>query len=390
MKRGTSGIYLAGFLQGAVFVLIPALGSTLRSAPYNLSSATYGMLYFPEIIGAILAALAAGSIHARIGGGGLFRLGALCNGGAMALLTAAYFTHGLPVVWLLLAETLMLGIGFGLTNTAINRAASLLFSGHAAGAVTLLNALIGGATAVSPIVMAGFAHHLVWVLWPVVLLAGWLILLVLPTVADTGHEIGGLRAWHRSMLPFAAAVLVYAICEGSFASWANVLISVNRGLPAADGALALSLFWAGMTAVRIILGAIPDAVLPRRPMLLLSPIAMAACFLAIPHCQSASALIALFAAAGMACGVYYPYSMAYGIAAHGEEGTQMAGLLVGALMVGEGVGSFGLGPLQQVVPLGDIYTLSVVWALPLVWLAWRNSRAARKAANVRTDVAGSR
>ena len=69
--------------------------------------------------------------------------------------------------------------------------------------------------------------------------------------------------------------------------------------------------------------------------------------------------------------------MAYGIAAHPEEGTQMAGLLVGALMVGEGIGSFGLGPLQDLLSLDHIYDLSALWAIPLFWLAWRNSRPAR-------------
>jgi MFS family permease len=90
-------------------------------------------------------------------------------------------------------------------------------------------------------------------------------------------------------------------------------------------------------------------------------------------------LILAFAAAGAACGIYYPYSMAYGIRAHPREGTQMAGLLVGALMVGEGIGSAGLGPLQNLLSLNSIYTLSGLWGFPLLFLAWRNSRAAQPA-----------
>lgn len=374
MKRGTTGVYLAGFLQGAAFVLIPALGPTLRNAPYALSNATYGLLYFPEIIGAILAALAAGTIHRQLGGRGLFRLGALCNAAAMALLVSAAFARGAPVVGLLLAETLLLGVGFGLTNAAINRAAALLFADAPAAAVTILNAVIGGATAVSPLILEGFRGLAAWVLWPALLLALWLLLLPLPTVADAGAELGGLHAWRRSMLPFALAVLVYAICEGSFGSWANIMVSVDRGLTPAAGALALALFWAGMTVARFILGAVPGRVLPRELVYRIAPLGVAACFLVIPAIHSAAGLIGAFAAAGVACGIYYPYSMAYGIAAHPEEGTQLAGLLVGALMVGEGIGSFGLGPLQHVVPLADIYRLSAIWAVPMLWLAWRNSR----------------
>ncbi|MEB8522731.1 MFS transporter, partial [Acidithiobacillus ferriphilus] len=96
MKRGTTAVFCAGFLQGAAFVLIPALGTTLRSAPYDMSNATYGLLYFPEIIGAVFAAISAGAIHKRLGSAGLFRLGALTNAVAMALLVAAFFTSGLP------------------------------------------------------------------------------------------------------------------------------------------------------------------------------------------------------------------------------------------------------------------------------------------------------
>lgn len=375
MKRGTTAVFCAGFLQGAAFVLIPALGTTLRSAPYDMSNAIYGLLYFPEIIGAVFAAISAGAIHKRLGSAGLFRLGALTNAVAMALLVAAFFTSGLPIVLLLLAETFMLGTGFGLTNAAINRAASLLFAGAAAAAVTILNAVIGGATAVSPIILDGFQHWVSWVLWPVVILALWLCLLLLPLAKDhDNQELGGMRAWRRSMTPFAMAVVIYAICEGSFGSWANVLVSVDRHLPPATGALALSLFWGGMTVARFIFGTIPNHWIHRRLAYLLAPLGMAICFVVIPHLQSATGLLMAFTSAGIACGIYYPYSMAYGIAAHPKEGTQMAGLLVGALMIGEGIGSSGLGPLQQWESLGKIYTFSALWAIPLLWLAWRNSR----------------
>ena len=376
MKRGTSAVYAAGFLQGAVFVLIPALGPILRAAPYRLSDAAYGMLYIPEIVGAIIAALAAGSVREHFGGAWLFRLGVLSNAAAMALLAAAYFVKGETTVVLLLAETLLLGVGFGVTNASINRTASFLFAGAATTAVTLLNAVIGGATAVSPLILEAIQKVWSWALWPGVLGGLWLLVLLLPKAEDIGKERSGLRAWHVTMLPFAAAVLVYAVAEGSFGSWVNVLVTVDHHLSTGTGALALSLFWGGMTIARFALGAIPDHLLPRRKVYLMAPLGMGACFLLIPHIDSAAGLIGAFTAAGMSCGIYYPYSMAYGIASHRDEGTQMAGLLVGALMVGEGIGSFGLGPLQKIVSLGTIYSWSSVWALPLLWLAWRNSRPA--------------
>lgn len=375
MKRGTTAVFAAGLLQGAAFVLIPSLGSILRGAPYALSNAAYGLLYFPEIIGAVLAALAAGSVHQRLGARGLFRLGAALNGAAMALLVAASFFAGPALMATLLAETLLLGAGFGFTNAAINRSASLLFAGAAAAAVTILNAVIGAATAVSPILLNTGVHLLSWALWPAVLLLLWFALPLLPLAEESEHrEFGGLGAWRRSMMPFAVAVMIYAVCEGSFASWANVLVTVDRHLSAGTGALALSLFWGGVTLARFSLGVILDRDVSRRWGLLLAPLGMGACFLLIPHLQSATALLGAFAGAGLACGIYYPYTMSYGIRAHGREGTQMAGLLVGALMVGEGIGSFGLGPLQNLFSLNGIYTASALWSLPLMFLAWRNTR----------------
>ncbi|WP_308387991.1 MFS transporter [Acidithiobacillus sp. AMEEHan] len=376
MQRGTIAVFSAGFLQGAAFVLIPALGRILHNAPYDLSNGSYGMLYFPEIIGAILAALSAGAVHRRLGARGLFRVGALVNAFAMACLVLAFFVTGSALIWILLAETLLLGIGFGLTNAAINRAVSLLFSGAAAAAVTLLNAVIGGATAVSPMALHLATAWGAWVLWPALLVLLWLGLqaLALPDESKADRqELGGIRAWRRSMWPFFVGVVIYAICEGSFGSWANVLVSVDQHLSATTGALALSLFWGGMTVARFVLGAIPATWL-QRPVFLLAPIGMAACFLWIPALHSGSDLILAYALAGAACGIYYPYSMSYGIQAHPKEGTQMAGLLVGALMIGEGIGSTGLGPLQNWIPLDQIYRFSALWAIPLLYFAWRNSR----------------
>ena len=373
MRRGAVAIYSAGFLQGSAFVLVPALGNILHRAPYDLSNSAYGLLYFPEILGAIAAALAAGVLLLRFGTAGLFRLGAMANAAAMALLVAAFFAHGTLVVILLLTETLMLGIGFGLTNAMINRAASRLFQNSATGAVTILNAVIGGATAISPLLLTGFGHVLAWALWPALLCLAWLTLPLLPEPEDNTAELGGLHAWRPSMLPFATAVLLYAICEGSFGSWATVLVSVDHHLPAATGALALSLFWGGMTVARFAFGAI-DHFIRRRLLYQVVPLGIAACFLVIPELRSGIEFLLGFAVAGAACGIYYPYSMSYGIASHPQEGTQMAGLLVGSVIIGEGIGSFALGPLEHWLSLATIYHLSALWAIPLMVLAWYNSR----------------
>jgi fucose permease len=354
-------------------VLLPALGATFEQAPYRFSSAGYGLLYFPEILGAIGSALWAGTLRRRWGEGVLFRLGAGANLLALAFLSAAFFARGTVAYGAVLAETICLGLGFGLANTALNHLTASLFPDRETRAITLLNAVIGGATAVSPLLLHVLAAPAGWVAWPLLLALAWIILIARPPPVASVPVARTRAPWR---LPVAAglAVLLYAIVEGSFGSWAAVFVSVNRALPVTDGALALSLFWASMTGTRLLLGAIPDRILSRRVCYLASPLGIALCFLVLPALRGAPALIAAFAAAGIATGIYYPYTLSYALKTQPTASTEVAGLLVGALMAGEGIGSFGLGPLQGVLRLGALYRLSALWALPLFALAWSVSR----------------
>ncbi|BBP05798.1 hypothetical protein TPL01_07050 [Sulfuriferula plumbiphila] len=373
-KLSAVAVYTAGFLQGCAFVLIPALGTILAAPPYRLSSSAYGVLFLPQTLGAIFGALAAGALHKRIGSAGLFRAGVAANVLALLLLAGAAYSSGTLAHGLLLLETLFLGVGFGLTLVAINHYAALLFPRTATTAVTLLNAGIGGATALSPLILHGIAARTSWGAWPLMLAAGFGLVLILPLPAGAPGQ-GESPRWQASMLLFALAVFIYAICEGIFGSWANIYISVNKALPAHYGALALSVFWGSMTLFRVLLALVPEHVVAQRLFYLAAPLGMGACFAALPFLSSAWALAGMFAAAGAACSVYFPFSMSYGLAACTGQQTRMAGLMVAALMAGEGIGSFALGPLQSLVPLERIYLFSALLAVPLFVLGWRLSRA---------------
>lgn len=377
MKRGALAIYFTGFLQGASFSLIPAMGSILHHAPYHMSHTDYGLLYAPEIIGALLSALLVGSLQKRWGAKNILNLGIGLNALAMALMGIVVLVPSLAF-WLLLLEVSCLGVGFVLTNAAINRTSALIFTGATTTAITLLNAVIVAATALSPIVLIIFHATIGWAFWPGLLLLLWLVALFLPRAHESGEkEIGGLNAWRPSMIPFALAVIIYATLEGTFSSWANAMTGLHKGNSLLDGEIVLALFWAGMGVGRLVLGAIPDHIVPHRWMYRVAPVAMAACLIAIPYLtDSFIALVISYAIAGAACAVYYPFSMAYGLDHEKQAATQMAGLLVAALMLGEGIGSFVLGPLQNWLPLGTLYQLFALLTLPLIYLAWRNTRPA--------------
>jgi len=374
-KLSTVAVYTAGFLQGCAFVLIPALGTILAAPPYLLSSSAYGALFLPQTLGAIFSALGANALQNRIGSHGLFRAGAAANILALLLLVGAAYSGGDLAHGLLLLETLFLGIGFGFTLAAINRYAALLFPHTATIAVTLLNAIIGGATALSPLLLHALATPAGWTLWPLMLAAGFGVVLILPLPATPPPQ-GEASRWQGSMLLFALAVFIYATCEGIFGSWANIYISVNKALPAHYGALALSLFWGSMTLFRVLLALVPERLVAQRVFFLTAPVGMGICFAALPFVSGVWALVGIFAAAGAACSVYYPFSMSYGLAAFAGQQTRMAGLMVAALMAGEGIGSFALGPLQSLLSLQRIYLFSALLTVPLLVLGWRLSARA--------------
>lgn len=365
-------IYLAGFLQGSAFVLIPALGNTLAAAPYHFSSSAYAWLFLPQTAGAIIGAAAAGWVQRRLGMGRLFRLGLMANLMAMLLLLAAAHGGGQLAYTLILAESLLLGLGFGWTLAAINHYSAYFFSRSASAAITTLNAVIGGATALSPLVLSALQARWNWSVWPLALAIGFAVA-GLPRLPEAGDDARS-AFWPRGLLPFVLVVLIYAICEGSFGSWASVYLSVDKHLGNHAGTLALSAFWGSMTLFRSVLAPLPQRWVSRRSLLFVSAADIVACFAALPWLSGMWALVGAFALAGAACSIYYPFVMSLSLARFSREKTQVAGLVVAALMVGEGLGSYGLGLLQIGLRLDHIYLASALWGVPLLIGAWFVSR----------------
>lgn len=369
-RLAIGAVYAAGILQGAAFVLVPSLGGILTAAPYNFSASAYGWLYFPEVGGAIVGALAAPLLQQRAGSQGVLRVGLAANLAGMALLVIASRAAGTPAYAAILLETLALGLGFGLTLAAVNHYAALLFAASETAAVTVLNGLVGAATALSPLLLDAARRYADWGAWPALLLAGFALLLVAPMPEHRPASHG--QTWQPAMLPFALAVLLYALCEGTFSSWASVYVGRSAGF---WSTLALSAFWAGMTLFRLLLAFLPKRVVSRATLLTTSGFAVGAAFLLVATLHGRPvALVIAFALAGAACSIYYPYVMALGLARWPQRQVALAGLLVAALMVGEGLGSSAPGVLQRWHSLEQIYRYSALWALPLAGLGFALAR----------------
>ena len=359
-----ASIYLSGFLQGCAFVLIPALGNTFTAKPYLFSASHYALLFLPQTAGAISGAVAAGRIQRYLGIRRLFRLGLLSNLLAMLLLLAVAHTGGPSAYALMLAEGLLLGLGFGWTVASINQYSADLFGGAGASAITLLNALIGAATAASPLILDFALTRGNWSIWPLLLAGGFCLVSLAQWPEEPDRQQPAF--WPPGLLPFVLITLIYAICEGSFASWASVYVSASRGHGDGAGALALSAFWGSMTIFRVVLALLPAHRVSQRALLFASAVGISFCFAGLPWLSGLSALIGAFALAGAACSIYYPFVMSLSLARFPQSRTQVAGLVVAALMVGEGVGSYGLGLLQQYLPLQQIYLTSALWGFALL------------------------
>jgi fucose permease len=369
--RRVGVVYGAGILQGAAFVLVPSLGSILAVAPYHFSAQAYGLLYFPEIGGAVLGALLAGRLQQRTGSPAVLRSGLAINAIGMSLLVLASLTEGRLAYGAILLETLCLGVGFGLTLSTLNPYASLLFPDRPTTAITMLNGLIGAATALAPLALHAFAASGHWGMLPLFLLLGFAGLILIKPPAHKASPTGSM---HRGMVPFALAVLIYAVAEGSFSSWAQIYVGSAQHATQLQATLALSLFWGGMTVTRLLLGLVPEHGPARRMIFIGSALGIGASLALLAMANDALFRVVLYAVAGVACSIYYPYAMAYGLRAWPRQDISLAGLLVAALMAGEGIGSLAPGSLHHILPLSSQFLGLGLLGLPLLYFAWHLPR----------------
>src|SRR3954464_14859715 len=88
-RRQVGAVYGAGLLQGLALVTFPAASSVFTSRDaYALTEGEYGLLFLPQTLMAISAALVGGRMQRRWGEKRVFLAGVLANLGSMALLVA--------------------------------------------------------------------------------------------------------------------------------------------------------------------------------------------------------------------------------------------------------------------------------------------------------------
>ncbi len=378
-RAQSATVNAAGLVQGIALVTFPA-ASTIFTAhgSYDLSSSEYGLMFVPQVITAILTSLlGAGLIWPgltrRASEKVLLLAGLLADLTSMVLLIASWLVvhqHAAAFA-LLLGATACLGAGFGLTVPSLNTLAAAFHPAAVDKSVLVLNALLGLGTAVAPVFVAVFNGLGFWIGLPVLsacLLAG-LIVVSLRLPLDAGSRRGGaVQPAAGPRIPagfwvFAAFAVLYGFCETMNGNWSQLDLA-SLGVRPAIASLALTGFWATVTAGRVLLAAI-QRWLPSRVAYHGLPVVLVGAFVLIAALPSHApgAAVAAFCLAGLGCSALLPLTISFGQRKLADREAMVAGGVIACYQAGYGIAAFGVGPLISAgVRLPAVFGASAVVA----------------------------
>jgi MFS family permease len=290
---------------------------------------------------------------------------------------------------MLLVATGALGLGFGLTLGAISTYAGAFMPDRRDVALTALNVLLGLGTALSPLLISLFTKVGEWWYLPIVAASGLVVLVIATSAqpmtlpAPTGRRrvpSAGKTPAPSVFWVFAAALVIYGICETMFGNWGTTLL-VGKGVASTSANDALAVFWAAVTLGRLVIALVSTRVRSTRIYVVL-PWAIGAALLLAPAAHTAGAGIAVFAFGGLACSGFFPMSIGYGEATFPGIVELAAGWLIAAYQVGYGLAAFGAGVLQRAVALATVFRIAagaaVAMAILSIVIARRQSPDARR------------
>jgi fucose permease len=373
-------LYLAGVVQGLALVTFPAAGTILVShTGFGLSNTQYGAMFIPQVVLAIIASAFGARLARRFALRGVLLLGLCADLLSMALLATSPLLAGTPAAFVVLCvATGALGLGFGSAVMALNTLVEGFFPANPDGAVLLLNALLGVGTALAPLLIALFTGLGIWWGLPLLMVAAVALLLLGTLRAPLKLPYNAASAAGR--LPsrfwlYAAAVLLYGAVETLSGNWATLYLSIQRGVPASQAAFALTAFWVMVTLGRVLVAGL-DRIIPARWIYVALPLLLAVAFQCVAGAAHAVTGIAGFAAAGLACSAFLPFSISFAGTEFPTRAASMSGALIAFYQVGYGVAAFGVGPLRQLagVNFSILFSAGSVVAVALTIVAFQVAR----------------
>jgi MFS family permease len=370
----------AGLVQGIVLVTFPAASTIFTSkGEYGLSSSQYGAMFLPQVALAITAALLGARLARAITAKRVYLTGLACGLVAMALLLASTLVKAdqAAAFPLLLVATAFLGAGFGLTTPLLNTYTAAFHPDSADRAVLMLNALLGLGTALAPVLVAIFVGLGFWwglpVLSAVLLVLLLLVSLRLPLRAGAQQDAAG-RQRHlpgRFWL-YAAFAVCYGICETMNGNWSQLDMTTELHASTTQASLALAVFWAMVTAGRLLFGLI-GRWLPERITYHLLPFLLIVAFVLVSLLSPAHAAagVAVFALAGLGCSALLPLTISFGEDELTAMSAAVAGGVIACYQLGYGVAAFGVGPLKDTgVSLPTVFGCTAAIAAAMALLSF--------------------
>lgn len=384
-------LYGAALVHGLTLVSFPAL-SVVLTRGYGLTDAQYGASFLPQVACAVLGALLGGALAARLGLKRVLALSLLAVAASQGLLAAIVVLPPDATYPCLLAGTATLGLGFGLSGAPLNSYPPTFFPGKAATAIVAAHTLFGVGLTAGPLLAGALAAAGAWAGYPLLLtalaVAAAATAMAAPLPACEPRGAINPRSLRRTPAAtplfwvFVAIVVGYAFAEGTFSNWAMIFLRDGRGVPENIAGWGLSAFWGALVVGRLLVSALVSRVAPERVWTAL-PVLMIAAFLLLPLAAGAASGIALFALAGLACSAFLPLSITLASRRFPDDVPWVASMLVAALMVGIGAGSFVIGALREALPFDTLYRLSALYPLLVLALAVLVLRAERGRAELK-------
>lgn len=340
-----AGLACFGFLLiGWSGLLVPSLTREIEAA-FGQTDVGLGLFYFVAA-----AAYAAGSVL-----GGL----ATERAGRRPVLVLATTLHaaglaGLGVApgWLaVIAAGIVRSLGAGAIDGGVNGLIVDLFGSSRGRALSFVHVFYALGAVGAPFLLAfrtslGLSWQLVVIATGLATVPLGLLLAVTDLAGGRRHAETDRRAGQASVLALPLGVLAAAIgCYVAFSNGvSNWLVRFLVSAPGGTATLALSLFWAGLMAGRLVSASIAD----RFDHVRLATAAAAATSAAVIAAVLAPTLelsVVLFAVAGFTAGPVYPLVMAIG----GERFPGRSAAMSGILSAAGIAGSLAYPPLMGVI-----------------------------------------
>jgi hypothetical protein len=281
------------------------------------------------------------------------------------------------VYGLLLSATACLGIGFALVTPALNVLAASFAPTATDQAVLIVNALLGAAAALAPVLLIVFVGLGFWWGLPVLAAAALLTLLIVSTRLP--FDVAGSTVRNRTLrIParfwiFAAFALIYGLCEQMNGTWAPLYMTDHFGVTMTLASLALTVFWALDAAGRVLFALtsklIPETVVFRAlPLLLVIAFVLLA---SLPQGANPLGGAFAFALAGIGASALLPLVISFAQRSMPNIAAPVTSLVFAMYLIGYGLAAFGGGSLQNNgIRLQELYGASIILAMIVAILAF--------------------